>query len=243
MLRDSRGPFRAQNTIRDFLHVRKEEIHRPRFGFAAAQVHLARARDQIIDKRRRFLQPLLIFLRALFADVQVGIGFLVAYRRKREDAHFEILLEQKRQRALRGRLPGGVGIVIHDDALRETAEQLDLLLGEAGSAARHHVADARTRHGNRVHVAFDQNHEVLAPDTLFRAVQVIKHVALGIDGRLGRVQIFRLVIAKRAAAEGNHLSRFVGNWKRDAPAKAVKELAALIAGDEAGFDEQLFVVF
>ena len=177
MLRDARRPFGTQNAIGNFLYVRKQEIHRAALAFAGAQIHLACARNQIVDIGRGFFQASLIFLRALFADVKIGVSLLIAHGWKRENAHFEILLQQKGQRALGGRLSCRIGVVVHHHALGETAEQLDLLLGEARSAACHHVADPRARHGNGVHIAFDENDEVLPPDAFFRAVQVVEYVA------------------------------------------------------------------
>ena len=174
----------------------------------------------------------MIFHCALFADVEIGVGFLVTDGWKREHSHFKILLQQKGQRALGGRLSGGIRVVIHDDALGEAAEQFDLLLGETCSAAGHHVADSRAGHGNGVHVALDENREVLLTNALFGAVEVIQDVAFRVDGRFGRIQILRLVVTESAAAEGHDFPGLVGNGKRDAAAKAVKELAALIARKE-----------
>ena len=164
----------------------------------------------------------MIFLRTLFADVEIGVGFFVANGRKRKNPHFKIALQQQRERPLGGGLASGIGVVVHYDALGEAAEQLDLLLRETGSATGRHVTDSRARHGNRVHVTFDQYHEVLAADALFRAVQVIQHVAFGIDGRFGRIQIFRLVVAQCAAPKGHDFPRFVCNRKRDAPAETIE---------------------
>src|SRR5256885_8569849 len=62
---------------------------------------------------------------------------------------------------------------------------------------------------------------------------MIEHVAFGINRCLGRVEIFRHVIAQRTSSEGHDLSRFIGNRKGDAPPKPVKEpTAALITGQD-----------
>src|SRR5882762_2662801 len=72
---------------------------------------------------------------------------------------------------------------------------------------------------------------------------MIKHVALGIDWRFGRVEIFRHVVAQRPGAERHDLSGFIGNGKRDAPPEAVEQPSAvLVARDQTGLDQQLFVV-
>ena len=53
-----------------------------------------------------------------------------------------------------------------------------------------------------------------------------------------------MVVAERAAAEGDDFSGFVGDGKDDAAAEAIEEAAAaLIARDQAGFDEKLVGIF
>ena len=141
--------------------------------------------------------------------------------RQRQNAHVAILLQQKRQRPLRRRLPRRVGIVVHDDAPREPPQQLHLRLRQAGAATRHHVADPRPRHRDRIHIAFHQNRRVRLPYGFFGAIQVIEHGALDIDRRLRRIQILRQVVSQRSPAERHHFARFVGDRENDAPAEAV----------------------
>src|SRR6266404_1093212 len=180
------GKQRALNFLMPYV----QRIPNRLLPFACAQVHLPRPRDQVIHIRGRFLQQFDVRLRSLFADKKVWVGFLVANRWQRQHTHLEILLQQQRQRTLRRRLPRHVRVIIHNHALREPPQQFNLRLCQAGAATRHHVADSRPRHGNRVHVAFHQNREILPPDRLFRAVHVIEHVALRINRCLRRIQIF-----------------------------------------------------
>ncbi len=140
-------------------------------------------------------------------------------------------------------MPRGIGVVVHHDAPRESREQLDLRLRKARAAARHHVRESRARHGNRVHVAFHQNAEIVLPQRFLRAIEMVQHVALRIDRRLGRVQILGHVVAHRAAAEGDHLGRFIRDGEHDAAAKAVVEPSALVAREKPRRLEQLFRVF
>src|SRR5208337_1363832 len=130
-----------------------------------------------------------------------------------------------------------------DDASREALEEFDLGLGEAGAATGDNVADASARHGNRVHVAFDENGEILAAEGVFGAVHVVENVALRIDGSFRRVEIFRLVVAQRAAAKGYNFPGVVGDGKCNAAAEAVEKAAPLVSGDEAGIGEEVFFVF
>ena len=60
-------------------------------------IHLPRAADQVIQKRRRILQQLTIFRRAFFLDVRVGIRGFAVERWKRQHARIKILLQQQRQ--------------------------------------------------------------------------------------------------------------------------------------------------
>jgi len=57
---------------------------------------------------------------------------------------------------------------------------------------------------------------------------VIQQIAFRIDRRLRRVQVFRLVIAKRAAAKRDDFSAFVRDGERDAPAEAVEQAATIL---------------
>ncbi len=179
LLRDARGPFRAQDAVRNFLDVGQEEIHGAELAFAGGEVHAAGAGDQVVDIGRSFLEDFDVGVGSLFADEFVGVGFAG----QGENANFEILLEEERDGALGGGLAGGVGVVVDDDAASEAREELDLRLGEAGAAAGDDVADSGARDGDGVHVAFDEDREIGTAQGFLGAVQVIEHVALGIDRR------------------------------------------------------------
>ena len=73
---------------------------------------------------------------------------------------------------------------------------------------------------------------------------MVEDVALGIDRGFGRVEIFR---HGRHRARGSRRRRFFRirwRWERDAAAEAIeKAAAALIARDQAGFDEKLVGIF
>jgi hypothetical protein len=73
---------------------------------------------------------------------------------------------------------------------------------------------------------------------------MVKNVALGINRRLGRVHVFRHIIAHGAAAEGNHFAGFVRDGKHDAAAEAIVEaVAILVARDDAGNLQKFFRIF
>jgi hypothetical protein len=134
LLGDARGPLRTKQTVGNFLEIREQEIEGAQLPFSGGEIHLAGATDEVVDVRRRIFQGFDIRLGAFFADEEIGIGLFIADGGKSEDANFEILFKEERDGALGGSLAGRVGIVVDDDALGETAEQLDLRLGERGSA-------------------------------------------------------------------------------------------------------------
>ena len=240
LLGDAGGPFGAQEAIGNFLDVGQQEIYGVALPFSGGEVHAARAGDEVVDVGRRLFQKLDVGVFALFADEFVGVGFAG----EREDADFVVLFEKKRDAALGGGLAGGVGVVVDDDAMGEAGEEFYLRLGEGGAAACDDVADSGARDGDGVHVAFDENCEIGAAEGVFGAVEMIEDVALGIDRGFGRVEIFRHVVAERAAAEGDDFSGFVGDGESDAAAETIEEAAAvLIARDQAGFDEKLVGIF
>ena len=222
------------------MNVGEEKIYGVALPFPGGEVHAARAGDEVVDVGRRFFQNFEVGVFALLADEFVGVGFA----RKRENADLEILFEEKRDGALGCGLAGVVGVVVDDDAAREAGEEFDLRLGKAGAAAGHYVADPGASDRDRVHVAFDENGKIGTAQRLFGAVEVVEDVALRIDRCFRRVEVFRLVVAERAATESNDFSGFVGDGERDTAAEAIEEAAAaLIARDQAGFYEKLVGVF
>src|SRR5262249_17215244 len=129
LLRDARGPFRAQYAIRNSLHVRQQKIDGSKLSLAGSQIHLTRPADEIMNVWWWFFELFLVALCALFANVQIGIGFLVSDGGKCEHANFEILFEQRRKRTFRRRLSCDVRVIIYDDAPRKTTKQFDLRFG------------------------------------------------------------------------------------------------------------------
>jgi hypothetical protein len=74
-----------------------------------------------------------------------------------------------------------IRIVIHDNAVRETAQQFDLRLGQARPAAGDDICMSRARHGDRVHIAFDEYREIVLPEAFLGAIEMVEHVALRVD--------------------------------------------------------------
>ena len=114
---------------------------------------------------------------------------------------------------------------------------------KARAAACDHVRDARSRDGNRVHVAFHQDAEIVLPQSFLGPVEVIQNSALRIDGRLRRIHVLGHIVAHGAAAERDHFPAFVCDGEHDAPPETVKGPAALIARDKSRRFQQLLGIF
>ena len=166
---DAGGPFRAQEAIREALHVGHQEIQRGYFSGGSGAVHLARACDQVIEIRRRLREEVAIGVDALFFQEFVGIVF----SGKGQHANVEFAFEEKRDGAFGGGLAGGVGIVIDDDAASEAAEQFNLRLGEAGAAARDDIGDSGAGDGDGVHVTFHEDSEIALTQGFFGAIEMV----------------------------------------------------------------------
>ena len=220
-MRDAGGPFGAQKAVGNFLDVGQQEVYGVALPFPGGEVHAPRARDEVVDVGWRIFQKLDVSVFALFADKFVGVGFAG----KREDADFVVLFEKERDAALGGGLSGGVRVVVHDDAMSEAGEEFYLRIGERGAATCDDVADSGARNCDGVHVAFDEDCEIGAAESVFGAVEMIEDIALGIDRSFGRVEILRHVVAKCAAAEGDDFSGFVGDGEGDAAAETIEEAA------------------
>ncbi len=175
----------------------------------------------------------------MFAQEFVGIGSA----RKCQHPNVKLPFEQQANRALRGRLSRGIWIVIHYHSPRGPRQKLDLRFRETGPAACHHIRETRARHGDRVHVAFHENCEIVFPQRFLGAVQMIEHTALRVDGRFRRVHILRHIFTHCAPAKCDHLATLVRDGKHDAPSKTVVEPAALVPREKPRYLEQLFRVF
>src|ERR1035438_9445343 len=102
--------------------------------------------------------------------------------------------------------------------------RLHLLRRQRGPARGHHVAKARRRHADRVHVAFHQDHAIFFTHRLLGAVEVVEDLSFDVQVRLRRVDVLRLFVRRqRASAEGDDLARFIVNRKHQPIAKGVVE--------------------
>ena len=116
-------------------------------------------------------------------------------------------------------------------------EDARMVRRERGALRGDHVADAGAVAGDGVELAFAHDRVAGVEDGPLRLVEGEEHLALGEDGRLGRVHILRhlLVALQDAAAEGDHAALLVADGKHQPAAEAVVEPArVLLPDDEPG---------
>src|SRR6185369_4807930 len=94
----------------------------------------------------------------------------------------------------------------------------------------------------RVEVALDDEHALVAPRRLSRPVQSVEQPALAEDRRLGRVQILRLSGPEQPSAEADDTAGDVVDREHEPPAKARARLDPFVRhDDEAGRDHPLLL--
>ena len=97
---------------------------------------------------------------------------------------------------------------------------------------------ARSRRDD-VHIAFDDDQAPGGAAGRAGAVEVVEGAALVEEGRVGRVEILRLALAKDAAAEGDHPPARVADRDHQAAAEAVVGVLVAFVGldQHAGVDQ------
>ncbi len=93
------------------------------------------------------------------------------------------------------------------------------------------------RERNDVHVAFDDHETIDLPQGLARLVQAVEFAALVKQHRFRGVEVLRLAVAHRAAAESDTASADVADGKHDAVAKPVVVPAVVLADHESRGEE------
>src|SRR3989441_127216 len=132
-------------------------------------------------------------------------------------------------RALRRPLAGGVGVEKSHDLVAVAAQERQLRGRERRAERGHRLGEAVLVRHEAVDVALDEQRAVLRSHRLARDVGRVEEVALGVERRLGGVQVLRLVVAEGAAAEGHHARLEVADREQQAVAEAVVRAAAVLA--------------
>ncbi len=206
---------------------------------AADGVVAAVGQEQVrLEADEVHLVPVDVFLelgRRVLAGEAVGV---VAVG---QEEHLDVEpLAQEHVDAAQARLDARhVAVVEHGDVLREAADEAYLPLGERRARRGHDVLHTALVHRDDVGVALDEEAASLPDDGVLGQVEAVELVALVVDGRLGRVDVFRHLLARRhdAASEGHHLARHRVHGEDDAAVVAVEQAAVVRLEAEAGLHE------
>ena len=114
------------------------------------------------------------------------------------------LAQQELPRSGRRARACGIGVEAQDHLGRKAAKQLRLRQAQRGPARGHDCRHARLKRLCEIEVALHEHRESLPADGRLGEVQAVERPALGVDGRLRRVQVLRqLIRLDSAAAEGD----------------------------------------
>ena len=116
---------------------------------------------------------------------------------------------------------------------------LELRLGERGAVGRDDFGDAGAIERDDVHIAFDDDQPLGGAARGSGAVEIVERAALVEEGVSGRVEIFRLAVAKDPPAEPDDSAARVADRDHQPSAEPVVAfLPALLGLDQhAGFDQ------
>ena len=100
---------------------------------------------------------------------------------------------------------------------------------KSGAKRGHRLREAVLVGHQAVDVALDEQCPSSAAHRLARNAHRVEEVALRIDGRLRRVEVFGLLVAEGAPAEADHASLQIADGKDQPAAKAVVGATAILA--------------
>ena len=144
--------------------------------------------------------------------------------------HVEVLFQEHVDTPKRSFDTGRVAVVQNGDIARKARHQLDLVLGERGARRGHHIGNAGLVQRNHVGITLHQIGHVFGNNLALGLKNAVKHVALAVYGRFGRINIFGLgfVGVQHPAAKGNHAPGEAVYGKHYPAAKTVEHLARLV---------------
>ena len=139
----------------------------------------AGALDEVVGVAARGAKRGHVGLDALFADKSVGVE--AAF--ERDDLDLEAFFGEQRDGLFGGGGSGLVGVEVDDNTFSEATKQADLHLGKGGAGGGEDVFDAGRVDGDAVHLALDQEGEVVGAHVCLGFVEVEEDVALGCRAR------------------------------------------------------------
>src|SRR5665213_671393 len=190
--------------------------------------------DLHLRRGDRFVAQRAERLGAVAADELVGILALRDAQRPRAHTlggqHFDRL--ERRLDA------GGVGGEAEDRARRDLAQLVRLLGCERGAERRDRVGEPGLVQRDAVEVARDDDRGIFLRCRAARDVEREQIAALGVDRGRRRIEVLRLRVAERAAAERDRLAGRRQRRDHQPPAVEVVEPAALAGLEQPGFRRQ-----
>ena len=228
--------------------VGQEEVHGLELGLrGAGGEELAGAVDEVVGVALGAAEGGHVGLHAALADEAVGVEAAL----EGDDLDLEALFGEQGDGLFGGVGAGEVGVEVDDDAVGEAGEEADLVLGEGGAGGGEDVADAGHVDGDAVHLAFDEEGEVVRAHVGLGLVEVEEDVALGEERRFGGVEVLgdgaALVVdvVEGAGGEGDGFAGLVRDGEGDAFAEAGVHLSlrAVFAffGARRGLDARMAV--
>ncbi len=162
---------------------------------------------------------------AFFEEEQVGVEFAGAD--EGEETHLDAGLEREGEQAQGGFLAGAVAVEKALELGVVAAQQDELSLGDGRALRRDGGLETDGPAAQGVELALDQDEGLALAGVGAGAVEVKEQVALGKNGRLGRVDVFglaRVVVLRGegglARGEGDHAALVVADRDHEAAAEA-----------------------
>ena len=150
------------------------------------------------------------------------------------DSDFDILFQQKQDRAFSGLQSGRVGVEVQVEVLRNPFHRANLLHGKSGAAGGYHVGDTGLSRADHVHVAFHQNHAVQGHAGFLCAVQIVQNLGFFVNRGFRRVHVLRFVFGVHGAPpKGDNLAGLALDRKHEAVTEAVVQRAVIPAACQA----------
>ena len=177
--------------------------------------------DQEIEPGDGLLHQGRVFVAAVLLEERVGVEAVG----QDEDVDVEALLEAERDRPGRRRLPGAVAVVVDDEPRGEAHGLPDLPRRQGRSERGHDVADPGLVERREIRIALDEDGRPFLPDGVLGEIQSVEELALGVEGRLRRIEILRLRFEDRPAAEGDDAARQAEDGEDDPAPEAVAVFA------------------
>ena len=114
-----------------------------------------------------------------------------------------------------------------------------LLGGQRGPAGGHRRRRLTLEHLREVEVSLDQHRKAARSDGSLGQVQPVQRPALRIDGRFGRIQVFRNLLGiHRPPAEGDDRPGLAADGYHQTVAEPVDDLAAVALHQQAALQQQ-----